>query len=109
RSTVAAASPGALGGVAAALGHPVYWAGPQPGVTYELTLTPSGNVFVRYLPAGVPVRTSKQYLFVGTLPLPNAFRQTRDVAGRPTSVRVPVGARGVAFYSRSLPTNVYLA
>ena len=32
--------------------QPVYWAGPLKGASYELTATPSGRTFVRYLPAG---------------------------------------------------------
>ena len=31
--------------------HPVYWAGPQPGTTYEVRVTSAGLVFLRYLPA----------------------------------------------------------
>jgi hypothetical protein len=33
--------------------HPVYWAGPRPSYTYELTRTSDGRIFVRYLPTGV--------------------------------------------------------
>jgi hypothetical protein len=46
---------------------------------------------------------------VGTLPLPNSYAATKKVAQRPGSVSIPVGGGAVAFYSRSLPTNVYLA
>src|SRR2546429_7238688 len=35
------------------VGHDVYWAGKRAGYTYELTQTTQGNIFVRYLPAGV--------------------------------------------------------
>ena len=38
------------------LGHEVFWAGAKPGFTYELTQTTQGNVFLRYLPAGVKVK-----------------------------------------------------
>src|SRR5262245_63358257 len=34
---------------------PVYWAGPRAGVTYELTRSAGGQIYIRYLPAGVRV------------------------------------------------------
>jgi hypothetical protein len=34
------------------VGHPIYWAGPKPGYTYELSTTSNGSVFIRYLPPG---------------------------------------------------------
>ena len=57
----------------AALGIPIYWAGERPGVTYELTKTADNRVFIRYLPAGVPVGRSKPFLTIGTYPHSNAF------------------------------------
>jgi hypothetical protein len=44
-----------LASLAASVGHPVYWAGPRANVTYELTQTADGRIFVRYLPKGTPV------------------------------------------------------
>ena len=35
--------------------HPIYWAGPKPGYTYELTQRRDGTIYVRYLPQGVRV------------------------------------------------------
>src|SRR4051794_22542168 len=55
----AAASPQRLVAFARSVGHPVYWAGPQPRFTYELSRTKDGRVYVRYLPPGVKVGTSK--------------------------------------------------
>ena len=43
-------------GLVRQLGRPVYWAGPERGVTYEFTETADRRVYVRYLPAGVPSR-----------------------------------------------------
>ena len=64
----------------AALGIPIYWAGKRAGVTYELTKTADNRVFIRYLPAGVPIGSSKPYLTIGTYPLSNAFIVTRRLA-----------------------------
>src|SRR5204863_475565 len=48
-------APSRLHALAATLGHPLYWAGTNPGMRYELTRAARGNVFIRYLPAGVKV------------------------------------------------------
>jgi hypothetical protein len=93
----------------ARLGHPIYWAGPKPGVTYELTQTPDGRVYVRYLPSGTQVGSPKIYLTVATYPLAGAYAATKRVALQQGSVRLPVGDGGIAFYHRRLPTNVYVA
>ena len=93
----------------AALGVPIYWAGEQSGVTYELTKTPDNRVLVRYLPAGEKVGTKTPYLTIGTYPMKSAFAVTSRVARSSSSVRLPIGHGGVAFYSRSAPTSVYVA
>jgi hypothetical protein len=78
-------------------------------VTYELTRTPDGRTYVRYLPQGVPVGEQKPALTVGTYPVPKAFQATEAVAGSKGSVRIDVGSGAVAFYSRTHPTSVYFA
>jgi hypothetical protein len=98
----------ALRARAAAIDQPVYWAGRLPGRTFELTESP-GRIYVRYLPKGVKVGATKPYLTVATYRHPNAFSATATVAGREGAVRIPVGRRAVAFFSRSRPTSVYLA
>src|SRR5919201_2839756 len=47
-----AASVEQLKALASALGHRIYWAGARKSVTYELTRTKDGSVYVRYLPLG---------------------------------------------------------
>jgi hypothetical protein len=100
-----------LRALGAQLGRPVYWAGPERGVTYEFTETADRRVYVRYLPAGVAAGSPRSFLTVGTYPVANAFAVTRAAARRQGSVKVPLGggSRGVAFYSASRPTNVYAA
>ncbi len=92
----------------ARLGRNVYWAGAERGATYELTQTPDGRVYVRYLPASVRVGTPHLYLTIGTYPLPNAYATTNSAATRIGAVTIPV-AGGIAFYDRSRPTSVYVA
>ena len=66
------------------VGHPIYWAGPKPGYTYELSTTSNGGVFIRYLPAGAKVGDPRaDFLTVATYPFPGAFAAvTKDRHGR---------------------------
>jgi hypothetical protein len=113
-STVAAIAPRAatqndLRALAVQIGHPIYWVGPQSGLVYELTRTSSDRIFVRYLPHGVaPGAKNATYTFVGTYPFSGAYRALQTLAkqGDP-SFQIPGG--GLAVYSPSSPTNVYVA
>ena len=92
------------------LGHPLYWAGPLPDRTYELTRTSDNRVFIRYLPKGVPVGIRQAaFTIVGTYPVANAYKVLQGLAKKPgeTTFSAPVG--GFAVYSTAQPTNVYLA
>src|SRR5437016_12506610 len=69
-----AATKAQLAALAKQVGHDIFWAGARRGYTYELTHTTDGNVYIRYLPPGVPVGAgSADFLAVGTYPQPNAF------------------------------------
>lgn len=93
----AAASPAALASLARSLGHPVYWLGPKPGTTYELSRGPSGQVYIRYLPAGVRPGTSTAYLAVATYPFAGAFAAIHALARQKgaQSIRLPAGGLAV--------------
>lgn len=91
-------------------GQPVYWAGRRGGYTYELTRTNDGNVFIRYLPAGVqPGAQQPDYLTVGTYPRRRALAQLRRLARRQGSVDFEAPNGGLAVYSRDRPNSVYVA
>jgi hypothetical protein len=108
-TTVQAVSVATLAALPASLGHPVYWAGPMPGATYELTRVPDGRVYVRYLTGRARVGSPlPNFLTVGTYLVPNAEAAVRAAAGQPGSVSVPLRG-GVAFYNRARPTSVYFA
>jgi hypothetical protein len=104
-ASAVAASPAEL----KALGYRAFWLGPVKGTTYELTRTPNGRVYVRYLPAGVRVGTPKAYLTVATYPVNGAFAATRTAAQRNGSVAITVPGGGIAFYARTRPASVYVA
>jgi len=88
---------------------PLYWLGPLAGKKYELTRTPDGRVYVRYLPPGARVGAQKPYLTVATYPLVHALAATRVAARRAGTVRTRFPGGGLAFYSRTKPTSVYVA
>ncbi len=108
-TTVQAVSAATLAALPASVGHPVFWAGPRQGAIYELTTTPDGRVYVRYLSGGARVGSPlPNFLTVGTYVVPNAEAAVRAAAGQPGSVSVPLRG-GVAFYNRARPTSVYFA
>jgi hypothetical protein len=105
-----AASEAQLRGIPAETGHPLYWAGRRSEFTYELTRTADGNVFVRYLPPGIPVGAERpNYLTIGTYPRPRALQAVRSRARRRGTVSFPVPGGGIAAYTRDRPRSVYLA
>jgi hypothetical protein len=93
----------------ASLGVRIYWIGPRPGSTYELTKTADNRVFIRYLPDGAKVGTKKQYLTIGTYPARNAYATARRRARETGSVKVPAGKSVAAYYRSDAPENVFLA
>jgi hypothetical protein len=90
------------------LQHPVYWAGPMEGQTYELTRTASGRVYVRYLPSGVDVGDRRpRYLTVGTYPQADAYRAVREAAKRPETVSRRASGGALIVYDPQRPRSVY--
>jgi hypothetical protein len=105
-----AATPAALRALSAKAKQPIYWVGPRPGQTYELTRTAGGRVYVRYLPAGAAIGNRRaDYTIVGTYPTPGALQVLKSLARQPSEKSVPAPGGGLAVYSTSAPTNVYVA
>ena len=110
RETVKAATTQSLRALARAAGHPVYWAGPQPKVKYELTQVTDGRIYIRYLPKGVPIGDRRAaYLIVATYPVNNAYKAVRTAAKESGAVTFRTKRGGLAVYNQSATTNVYLA
>ena len=90
--------------------RPIYWVGPRRGQTYELTRTSSGRVYVRYLPPGAKIgNRSAAYTIVGTYPTQDALKVLKDLTNQKGEQSVPAPGGGVAVYSTTAPTNVYVA
>jgi len=108
--TIKAASPQSLRALAQAAGHPIYWAGPQAKVKYELTQVTDGRIYIRYLPKGVPIGDRRAaYLIVATYPVPNAYKAVRTAAKESGAVTFRTKRGGLAVYNQSAATNVYYA
>jgi hypothetical protein len=104
-----AASQERLAELSKELDRPIYWLGPLRNRTYELQRTSKDRVFVRYLPDGNPVGTSKRFALVGTYPVQDAVDVLKALAKKPGERSFTAPNGGFAVYSTSLPTNVYLA
>jgi hypothetical protein len=99
-----------LAALASKRGRPVYWAGPRNGLTYELTKTANGWVFVRYVPRGTAVGDPRpNFLAVATYPQSNAYAQVKAASRRPGAVTMALPRGGLAVYDRARPTSIYLA
>ena len=88
------------------VGHPIYWAGPKPGYTYELSTTSNGGVFIRYLPARREGRRPEGGLSDGChVPVSAALRgrrQDRERRGHRSSSRTAGSASSTPRYPKSI-------
>src|SRR5215471_4558462 len=95
--------------LAATVQHPIFWLGPKHGFTYEVTRTANGNIYVRYLPAGVKVGSSKPYLTVGTYPFPGALAAMQKQASATGAVTTRLAHRGLAGLDTGYPESTHVA
>jgi hypothetical protein len=94
---------------AGSLDYPVYWAGPKPGYSYELTSSPA-RVWVRYLPSGVKAGDPRpNFLVVGTYKLSDAFAGLERIAKSSTSVSRSIRDGGLLVYDAQRPTSAYFS
>jgi hypothetical protein len=106
-----AATAASLQEMAARLGSPIYWAGPQKGSELEVTESEGGErVYVRYLTGGAEIGDPRpDFLTVGTYafedPVRALKRQAKESGGELTTA--PGGA--TVYISRKRPQSVYLA
>jgi hypothetical protein len=104
-----AASAADLKSLAKSLGHPIYWAGPKKGYTYELLHTPSGQVFIRYLPRGVAVGAPVSYLTVATYPFPSAYGAIQALTKRKGTESIKLSGGGLGEVDPKYPKSIHLA
>jgi hypothetical protein len=95
--------------LAASVDHPVYWAGPRPGFSYELTRTTTGRIFVRYLPHGIAAGDSRpDFLTVGTYPGERSFADLRRAANREGAAWVGLDHGGLVVFAARNARSTYL-
>lgn len=111
KSAPVAETPAQLSQLAASVGHPVFWLGRKPGMTYEMVKSNNGFIYIRYLPTGIPVGAAGEYLTVATYPFPGAYAAIQNVSRqsniRPVTLSNGAAAETSAPVSRS--TNVHVA
>jgi hypothetical protein len=91
------------------LGHPVYWAGEQPGRQYELTVDPDGKVYLRYLVQGLPIGSRVSSLTISTYPYIDAFGTLQAAARRSDGITDRTPDDGLVVTFPNSPNNVYVA
>jgi hypothetical protein len=95
---------------AKSLGRPIYWAGPRSNWSYELTVTKSGRVYVRYLPKGAAAGDRRaNFLTVGTYPGVDAYPNLKKVSTGPAVHSNLLPDDGLLVAPKRLPKSVYLA
>ncbi len=89
---------------------PVFWAGPRPGMQYEVSRTSDGRIYIRYLPPDVEAGEPRgDFLSVGTYPGEDAFEATQQLGEAEGAVTNELEGGGIAVYNEATPTSVYLA
>lgn len=91
-------------------GLTAFWLGPVQGARYTLNVTAGSQVFIRYLPNGQGLEDiSQSFVIVGTYPQANAYSITEAAGAQPNGVTFLNADGAMVYYSKLLPTNVYLA
>jgi hypothetical protein len=94
--------------LAAATNHPIYWAGPKAGYSYELTRASDGRIWIRYLPRGVKAGDPRPgFLVVGTYAQAGSFAYLKHAAKKADSVSLALDHGGIALFNAARPTSVY--
>ena len=101
--------PAAIATLARSVGHPIYWLGPRRDTTYEVTQAANGKIYVRYLPSGVDVGSSKPYLTVATYPFPGTYSVIRKQARGKGAVTARLAGGGVAVLDAGYPQSVHIS
>jgi hypothetical protein len=105
----AVVSPKSLAKVATAAQRPIYWAGPLPNMTYELTKTSQGGSLVRYLPPGVAIGAPTPQLTVGTYPFAKPLAAIRRLSLAKGATLINLAGGGLAVADPHFPKSIYLA
>jgi hypothetical protein len=96
--------------LAGEVGHPVYWAGEQPGFRYEVTRTVDGRIYVRYLPPEASAGDPRlDFTFIATYPQSDALGTVRAATRKRGGHRIALQGGGLAVVNSRLPRVLYAA
>lgn len=98
-----------LAGALRGVDYPVYWAGPRPGVEYEVSRLSDGRTYVRYLPEGERAGSEKQFLTVGSYQQADAIESIRELGGKSGAILVQIPGGGAGYAEGAGATSAYLA
>lgn len=89
------------------LGEPAFWVGPRAGTdSYELSTTPDGRVYIRYLTGGAEAGDPRpDFLTVGTYPVSEAKQALEEAAKTSQTL---TQHEGYEVLSASDATNAYV-
>ncbi len=99
----------ALTSLQSAVKHPIYWTGPEAGKTYEVTQSAGGQIYVRYLPKGVAVGSSKGFPTVATYPFRGAYKAILALTKQPGADKIALPNGGIALVDAKDPNSIHLA
>jgi hypothetical protein len=100
-----------LSGLAAEQDTPIYWLGERPNEKYELTETPSGRVYIRYLKGDAEAGDERAvFVTVGTYPGADAIAALRRAAREQKGAKLGKTDDGaVLLVDPNEPNNAHLA
>jgi hypothetical protein len=96
---------------AAEQGAPVYWLGERRNESYELTDSPSGRIYIRYLTDGAEAGDERAtFVTVATYPADNGVAALRKAAGEQEGAKLGKTDDGaVLLIDPTSPDNAHLA
>jgi hypothetical protein len=102
-------SPKSLAKVATAAKRPIYWAGPLPNKTYELTETTQGGFLLRYLPPEASIGIATPQLTIGTYPFAQPLAAIKRLGLAKGATLIKLAGGGLAVADPHFPRSIYLA
>jgi hypothetical protein len=88
---------------------PFNWVGSRRGTRIELTRTPGGTIFIRYLPPTAHAGDVRPFLTVATYPQAHSFAEVENAAEDRNDRKIELAGGAIAVYDATRPTNVHIA